>query len=126
MKTELKVGTERERDGRRDERGQRCEASRHESVRNRRRQPVEEESFSEKSAGTLARSLARSWPERAKIFPSARHRRCTTPGLNVASQLARRKKRAQRGDREDGLRPRKRRRARSTDKKKRGEREVAH
>lgn len=69
-------------------------------MRNRRRQPVEKESFSEKSAGTLARSLARSWPERAKIFPSARHRRCTTPGLNVASQLAKRKKRAERGERE--------------------------
>lgn len=95
-------------------------------MRNRRRQPVEEESFFEKSAGTLARYLARSWPQRAKIFPSARHRRCTTPGLNVASQLAKRKKRAERGEGEDELRPRKRRRARSTDKKKRGEREVAH
>ena len=125
MKTKLKVGTERERDGRRDERGQRCEASRHEGVRNRRRQPIEKESC-EKSAGTLARSLARSWPQPAKIFPSARHRRCTTPGLNVASQLAKRKKRAERGERGSGLRPRKRRRARSTDKKKRGEREVAH
>lgn len=106
-------------------------------MRNRRRQPVKKESHctEEKENGhkarswrTLARSLARVQSER-KIFPRARLRSSTTPSLNVATRPAKRKKTHGREEREREERAaaeKKESRTAHGEKKKRGEREVAH
>lgn len=81
-------------------------ARRESVVRNRRRQPVKKESYTEEKengghkARSLARppapgcTLARSSPKRVERFfqELAYVRRSTTPSLNVATQPAKRKK----------------------------------